>query len=131
MKKFLDLPVSGLYSAKALAKQAAAARRGAGEIRRQLARIGQGLSRDEHKTLANAAALMERIADATRCSSQKRAAEEDARAQDLIRAVEIVTAAFADVIDPAGVVVMLATSGSWRTYKRVGRESLHIQPDQA
>lgn len=116
-RKLKDLPVSTVSTSKDLVRHAAGARRASSEIRQQLARIGPGLTLAEHKTLTEAIELLERIASQIRHNSQKRAREEKAHEQRSAAALAAVKAAFADVVDPAGVVVLLATSGSTRTYR--------------
>ena len=113
-RKLKELPVSNTSTSKDLVRHASGARRASSEIRQQLARIGPGLTQAEHKTLTEAVELLERIANQIRHNSQKKVREEKAYEQRIAAARVAVKATFADVVDPAGVVVLLATTGSMR-----------------
>lgn len=99
---------------EALTKHAAAARRSATAIRRQLATVSPCLSAKESETLSKAATILDGIADAADAARQQQGIAEQATKRRTSLAREAVELAFADVTDAAGVVVLLVTGGSWR-----------------
>ena len=110
------LAKSGGRSA-ALANEAAMAKRISGQLRKELKEVGPCLTAAERVALEQAAQVMDNIRSASQTAKLQARVREQEIAHRRRAASAAVRAAFADVKDPAGVVVLLATGGSWRTYQ--------------
>lgn len=108
-----------------LGRRATATKRAAGDIRRQGEWIAQCLSSRERETLLAAASILNAASEAARTAQVQSKAKEKKAEQRRVAAFKAVEEAFRDVTDAGGLIVMLDTSGSWRTAQKPDGSYLH------
>lgn len=100
-----------------MAKRATAAKRAAGAVRAQLASTSEALTAGERDTLTAAAGILDAVSEAAAAAKFHRKAKEQIQEKRQAAADKAVTQAFADIVDPAGLVAMLASAASTYTFR--------------